>query len=327
MLQTVAVQPEVSVVVPTYRRDTRLAFTLDALAAQTLDLDRFEVLVVRDDDNEPLGTLPAGLDVRFITQPAPGPAMRRNRGWQEARGDLVAFTDDDCRPSPGWLAGLLDAYSDFPNGDLVVLQGRTEPDPEEAHLLHGPARTMEVYGPNRWYPTCNLAMPRSLLERLGGFDEELAFWGEDTDLGLRAEQDGARLIYIDEAVVWHCVHVRSLRKALRDATERHADAEILARHPSHRDELYMGAFIGEEHARVTLAMLGLLVARRSPALAALAAYPYVIFKVGSRPLRPGFATPIGFARLAVDVAGGALVDGAEVAMRLRTSIRKRQLVL
>ena len=89
----------------------------------------------------------------------------------------------------------------------------------------------------------------------------------------------------------------------------------------------MGAFIGEEHARVTLAALGLLVARRSPALAALAAYPYVIHKVAKRPMQPGFLSPMGLARLAVDVTGGALVDGAEVLMRLRTSLRKRTLVL
>jgi glycosyltransferase involved in cell wall biosynthesis len=318
--------PEVSVVIPTYRRDARLAFTVDALASQTLSRDRYEILVVRDDDNEALGELPGDLQIRFITLPAPGPAMRRNRGWQEARGELIVFTDDDCRPSPGWLESMLEAYRNGP-GEDVVLEGRTEPDPDEAHLYHGLARSMEVYGPNRWYPTCNLAMPRSLIERLGGFNEELAFWGEDTDLGLRAEGVGARLVYVDEAVVWHCVHVRSLRAALKDATVRHAEAEVLARHPDQRDELYMGWFIGEEHARVTLALAGLLLARRSPALAALAAYPYVIHKIAKRPLQPGFLSPTGLARLAVDVAGGALVDGTEVAMRLRTSLRKRTLVL
>ncbi len=318
---------DVSVVVPTYRRDTRLAFTLDALAAQTLERSRFEVIVVRDDDAPP-PAIPAGLDVRFITQPAPGPAMRRNRGWQEARGALIAFTDDDCRPAPGWLAALADAHAQL-TGDDIVLEGRTEPDPDEAHLYHGLARSMEVYGPNRWYPTCNLAMPRTLIERLGGFDEALAFWGEDTDLGLRAEGVGARLVYVDEAVVWHAVHVRSLRAALHDATERHAEAEVLARHPEHRDELYMGAFIGEEHARITLAALGLVAgaATRRPALAALGVYPYVIHKIAKRPLQPGFATPVGLARLGVDLLGGALVDGTEVLMRLRTSLRKRSLVL
>ena len=123
--------------------------------------------------------------------------------------------------------------------------------------------------------------------------------------------------------------MRSLWAALYDATQRHGEAEVLARHPSQRDELYAGLFIGEEHARVTLALAGLLAGAiaRKPALAALGAYPYVIHKVAKRPLQPGFLSPIGLARLGVDVAGGAIVDGTEVVMRARTSLRKRKLVL
>jgi GT2 family glycosyltransferase len=317
------VTPDVSVVIPSYRRETRLAFTLDALAAQTLSRERFEVIVVRDNEAGPLTTPPSDLNVRFLTREAPGPAMRRNCGWREAAAPLVAFTDDDCRPAPDWLARFVAAH----DSEEEILEGRTLPDPDERHLLHGLARSMEVIGANRWYPTCNLAYPRALLERLDGFDEALAFFGEDTDLGLRAERLGARLVYVDEAVVWHCVHVRSLREALSDATKRHAEAEVIARHPDHRGELYLGAFVGEEHARLTLAALGLLALPRSRKLAALAAYPYVVHKLAKRPVQPGFMSPLGLARFAADVGTGALVDGAEIAMRLRTSIRKRRLVL
>ena len=188
------VAPEVSVVIPTYRRDTRLAFTLDALAAQTLDSSRYEVLVVRDDDAEPLGELPKELDVRFITQPAPGPAMRRNRGWQEARGELVAFTDDDCRPS---RAGSPRSWRPTATPAPRTWSSRAGPTriPTRRTCCTASRAPWRCYGPNRWYPTCNLAMPRALLEELGGFDEALAFWGEDTDLGLRAEAGGSRLIY------------------------------------------------------------------------------------------------------------------------------------
>jgi GT2 family glycosyltransferase len=317
------VTPDISVVIPTYERETRLSFTLDALAGQTIPHDRFEVIVVRDSEAEPLTAPPDGLAVRFLTVPGPGPAMRRNAGWREARAPVIAFTDDDCRPAPDWLAHLLEAA----DGDATILEGRTEPDPDEAHLLHGTARSMEVIRPDRWYPTCNLAYPRELLERLGGFDESLAFFGEDTDLGLRAEKLGARLVYVDEAVVWHAVHVRSLRHALRDAGQRHAESTVIARHPDHRDELYLRIFIGEDHARWTLAALGALLFRRRPLLAALAAYPYVVHKIGKRTVQPGFLTPVGIARLAADLAGSACIDGIEVAMRARTSLRNRRLVL
>jgi GT2 family glycosyltransferase len=315
--------PAISVVIPTYRRETRLAFTLDALAAQTLPRDRFEVIVVRDSADGALTAPPPGLEVRFLTLPGPGPAMRRNHGWRQARAPLVAFTDDDCRPAPDWLERLLEASGE----DDAILEGRTEPDPDEVHLLHGMARSMQVISADRWYPTCNLAYPRSLLERLGGFDEELAFFGEDTDLGLRAERLGARLTYVDEAVVWHAVHVRSPRLALRDATQRHTESAVIARHPEHRDELYLGAFVGEEHARWVLAAVGVVLWRRSRLLGALAAYPYVAHRLGKRIVRPGFMTPFGIGRALADVLGGAFVDGVEVAMRARSSLRNRRLVL
>lgn len=98
-------------VVPTRGRETRLAFGLEALAAQTLPGERFEVIVVRDEDAEPpLVQAPEGPDVRFLALPGvTGPTAKRNLGWRETRPPLIAFTDDDCRPSPGWLEGLLAA--------------------------------------------------------------------------------------------------------------------------------------------------------------------------------------------------------------------------
>lgn len=319
--------PEVSVVVPAYRRETRLAFTLDALARQTLDPTRFEVIVVRDAEYEPIARPPGNLNLRFVSQPGPGPSVRRNAGWRASSGRLIAFTDDDCRPSPSWLEAILDAFSVRGARADVILQGRTAPDPDEKHLCSGFARTIESYGPNRWFPTCNLALPRALLERLGGFDESLAFHCEDTDLGLRAEALGARLVYVDEAVVWHAVHSRSLRTALRDATQRHSEAELLARHPQHRDVLYMGAFVSEGHARITLAAVGLLMAPRHPRVAALAAYPYAMGKLNQRAMQPEFRSAVGLARFALAIIGGAVLDAAEVAMRVPPSLRTRTLAL
>jgi len=115
-------QLDVSVVIPTRNRETRLRFALEALAAQTLPRERFEVVVVRASDaEEPLVSAPPGLPVRFLACP-PGPAAQRNLGWRAARAPLIAFTDDDCRPAPDWLERLV-AAADSSGG---ILQGRTE---------------------------------------------------------------------------------------------------------------------------------------------------------------------------------------------------------
>ena len=196
--------PLVTVVIPTHKRETRLSFALDALAAQTVALDRFEVIVVRSPGAGPRTEPRPGLDVRFLEAPEANISLQRNLGWREARAPLVAFTDDDCRPAPDWLERLLAASlggSDEPLEDRFLF-GRTEPDPDEGHLLYGIARTIHVIGPDRWFRTCNIAYPRDLLERLEGFDESLAFHCEDTDLGLRALAAGAEGVFCDEALVW-----------------------------------------------------------------------------------------------------------------------------
>src|SRR5688500_6084840 len=88
--------PEVAVVIPTRFRETRLAFVLEALADQSLEHSRFEVVVVRPADavHVPLCEAPAGLNVRFLVSPVASPATQRNLGWRAARSPLIAFTDD-----------------------------------------------------------------------------------------------------------------------------------------------------------------------------------------------------------------------------------------
>jgi glycosyltransferase involved in cell wall biosynthesis len=104
----------VSVVVPTYERPERLARLLDGLRRQTLAADAFEVIVV--DDGSGLATsellaregLRGGLRLRTPRhEHNQGPSAGRNTGWRIAEAPLVAFTDDDCVPTPAWLESLL----------------------------------------------------------------------------------------------------------------------------------------------------------------------------------------------------------------------------
>ena len=171
-------------VIPTRGREARLAFALESLAGQ-LDPGRFEVIVVRDADAaRPFAVPPQGLRVRFLTRCRASPARPRSatsagarprRRWSRSPTTTAA-------PHPGWLEALLAP----PTAPDAFLQGRTAPDPDERHLLHGLARSVDVPAPTGWFETCNMAYPRALLERLGGFDEAFGFGGEDTDLAWRA---------------------------------------------------------------------------------------------------------------------------------------------
>ena len=313
--------PQVAVVIPTRNRETRLSFALEALAEQTLTRDRFEVVVVRAADAAgPFANAPPGLRVRFLTHRGPpGPAAQRNTGWRAAEAPLIAFTDDDCRPDPQWLERLLAASGDAD----VFVQGRTEPDPDERHLLIGLARTLHVDRPNDWYATCNMAYPAALLERLGGFDETFRFSAEDADLGLRAREAGARRVFEHRALVHHAVLPESLAGAIREASRRDATPRLFARHPGHRRELYYGAFWKKEHAALLLAMAGVVAFRRRPAIAAVAAAPYLNCYVDWRRA----ATPRGLARIALNLSARVMLDAAELAVTARGALAERVLVL
>jgi GT2 family glycosyltransferase len=315
-----ASKPDIAVVIPTRRRETRLAFALEALAEQGLDPSRFEVIVVRDGDaQEPFAEPPDGLRVRFLTRPGvAGPTAKRNVGWRATEAPIVAFTDDDCRAHPAWLESLLAAA----DGAEGFIQGRTEPDPDERHLLHGFARSQEIHGLSGWYETCNMAYPRELLERLGGFDEAFPFGGEDTDLAYRAIEAGSTPAFVDDALVWHAVMHRSPRRAIRDASAWSDMAAVVSKHPALRDSLYLRAFWRKSHAALLLAALGLPFARRRPAIALAAALPYLEIRINWRA-----RSARRLARRLTTLPAWVAIDAVEVASRLPAAARNRTLVL
>lgn len=306
-------EPVLSVVIPTRRRETRLAFALEALATQDLE-GPLEVVVVRDGRwDGPRVPAPPGLEVRFAELDRRlGPAGARNAGWRAATGPLVAFTDDDCRPAPGWAAALAAAA----RGEDVFVQGRTEPDPDERHLLGGLSRSQSITGPTEAFQTCNMAYPRVLLERLGGFDGRFEA-GEDTELAWRARAAGARAVFAGDALAWHAVHPRNLPAALGETWRWRHVPRLIARHPEQRGLLRYGLFWKESHARIALAAAGALAARRVPLAAVAAAIPYV-----ARHARGYESSPRGIARAALDLPSLAAVDAAETAVTVAGAVRE-----
>src|SRR6476646_9913017 len=144
---------EISIVVPTRNRAQRLRALLASLAEQAAP--RFEVIVVDNASEDETLAVVAEADaapdahVRAIHLPQPlGPAVARNRGWRAAQGELVVFTDDDVVAQPGWLASIAAAHARDPE---ALVQGRTEPDPREAHRLSAFSRSQHATGPGPWF--------------------------------------------------------------------------------------------------------------------------------------------------------------------------------
>ena len=211
--------PSFSVVVPTYARERQLADCLAALAALDYPRGLFEVLVVDDGGGLADGAVEPfrdALDLKLIAQQHAGPAAARNTGARAARGELLAFTDDDCRPAPGWLKALAASLRTEPGS---AAGGRTvnalEDNPYSAasqSLVDYLYESWNVSGPGGplFFTSNNFALPASVFRDAGGFDESFPrAAGEDRELCDRLRARGVKLLYAPEAVVLHA-HALSL---------------------------------------------------------------------------------------------------------------------
>jgi GT2 family glycosyltransferase len=256
--------PRVSVVVSTYDRPDRLSRLLAGLRAQTLAPERFEVIVVDNGSRPATGAVleeeHTRGELRLTTvrhDQTRGPGGGRNAGWRRAQAALVAFTDDDCVPDPDWLGAVLAAADAAPG---AIIQGRTEPDPSELTPQMLLAHTVRVTRLGPQYETCNIVYPRSVLERLDGFDERFGLLpaGEDTDLAWRALELGCETGFATSALVLHAVERRGIRGTLRAASKWTASAKLFAAHPRARTMLYRGVFWNVWHYLLLRSALSLL---------------------------------------------------------------------
>lgn len=205
--------PFISIVIPTFQRPDKLSSCLLALGRTNYPRDFFEVIVVDDGSTEPLEKVVGPFQNRFpltlIRQPNSGPAAARNAGAARARGEFLAFTDDDCEPSPDWLKALAGWFAENPDR---ALGGRTVPIDPGPYSVAGQTLLDYLYsyyneGSSKgacFLTSNNLAVPASSFREVGGFDPRFRLaGGEDRELCDRWVGFGFRMEYLPQAVVYH----------------------------------------------------------------------------------------------------------------------------
>ena len=271
--------PRVSVVVPVRDRRDLLRDLLAALDVQTLR--DFELIVVDDgsvDGSAELAesTTVAGQPVRVLRQAGLGAVAARQRGAADSRGEVLAFTDSDCTPVPGWLAAGVASIE----AGAAMAHGRTRPS---RPLL--PLERSVGAGEEGLFPTCNVFYRRAVFDAAAGFDQEaprrLGFrvngrarglgFGEDTLLGWRVRRSGADVRYVPDALVHHHVFPPDLRDGVSRSWMAAAFPALIAEVPELRRTLVRRRVLfGDRNRAPIYATVAAIVARR-PRLAALGA--------------------------------------------------------
>ena len=237
-------RPFFSVVVASYDRHDRLSALLESLRLQ--NCTDFEVIIV-DQSEKPWANRGSaeGLDVHYIHTDIKGAVNARNTGALYARGEVIAFTDDDCQPLFSWLESAIPYFADPGTvGVEGIIMSDKWDDPNFRAVtnvgLQGEGFMTEGF------MTANLFIRREIFAAIDGFDERFdhPHFREDTDLGWRAQEHG-RIPFAQDVCVYHPPQARQV--AREGLAERNRffekDALLLKKHP----ERYRSLFLKEAH--------------------------------------------------------------------------------
>lgn len=209
-----------SIIVPTYNRPQRLEGFLQELTRLDYPREAFEVVLVDDGSEPPLQSVADAfrgrLNIVLLRQDHGGVARGRHAGVLAARGQFVAFTDDDCLPAPDWLGRLETALLARPDSaaggrTLNALPGNLYSTASQALITHLYARMNADPKRARFFANNNMAMPRERYLEIGGLDTSWPMCGEDRDLCARWIDHGLAMTYVPEAVVHHAHDLNFVR--------------------------------------------------------------------------------------------------------------------
>jgi glycosyltransferase involved in cell wall biosynthesis len=220
--------PFFSVVICTYNGSATIKDTLEGL--KQLRYPRFEVIVVNDGSKDNTAEIVRQYDnVKLITTTNCGLSSARNTGMYNAKGDIVAYIDDDAYPDAHWLHYLAYAYNNSNHGAM----GGPNIIPSEdgpiavcvANAPGGPVHVLETDEIAEHVPGCNLSVRKDVLMKIGGFDPIYRSAGDDVDVCWRIQEAGYTIGFHPSALVWH--HRRNSFKAYWKQQKGYGKAEAL----------------------------------------------------------------------------------------------------
>ncbi len=207
----------ISVIIVTRNRRKKLKRVLDSLEEQTVK--PFELIVVDNNSTDNTAVLVKNwdgkLDLRYQEEKKQGIPYARNMGLQSAKGEVLAFVDDDCVVSKEWIKVIRNSFKE--NAEVGFVAGKSLVF-NKRNIL---ARVLKT-NHDKWFyksireksgrkytdkfDTKNIAIKRELIDKYDlFFDRRFAEYscGEDTDFGMQLEEEGVHGLYMSEMKVWH----------------------------------------------------------------------------------------------------------------------------
>ncbi len=219
--------PFISVLICSRNGGATIRDTMEGLLK--VDYPNFEVIVVNDGSTDNLPDIVSEYPFRLINTPNCGLSNARNTAMIEAKGEIIAYIDDDAYPDPQWLRYLAYAYSTTTHAAIGGPNIAPDNDgPIATCVAHSPGGPMHVLMSDEiaeHIPGCNMSFRKEVLLELGGFDPIYRSAGDDVDICWRIQHTGRTVGFHPAALVWH--HRRNSIKAYWKQQKGYGKAEAL----------------------------------------------------------------------------------------------------
>jgi len=198
--------PLVTVIIPTYHDWVRLSACLEALKRQTYSANLIEIFVVNNDPQDTPPSMELTENVTILAESKPGSYAARNLGLSRAQGELIFFTDSDCKPADDWVENAVTIFK--ASADTQRIAGRVK-----VFSAHDSFKLVELYDSvfafqqaeyvkSGFAVTANLVARRECFDIIGPFNSELMSGG-DVEWNLKATKTGLLMQYCDNVMVQH----------------------------------------------------------------------------------------------------------------------------
>lgn len=223
-----------SVVVPTYNRPGLLQKLLESLEKQTFSKNNFEVIVVytRPDTSEAtLSSFSPSYSLKPLVIDDPdhigkSASLKRNKGAESAKYEWLAFIDDDCIADPDWLTN---AHKTILEKNPAAVEGLTK-IPIDTRMTFT-AKGLQFLSQFGGYQTCNMFYKKESFVAAGGFDNNLPFYLEDTDLAWSVLEKDQLIVPAKDAIVTHPVPSPNVYRWIENAVRTRKIPYLARKHP------------------------------------------------------------------------------------------------
>ena len=228
----------ISAIICTHNRSAYFKKAIQSLAEQTLPGEQYEVIVVdngsTDDTKAIVESIKHFENLRYIYEPILGLSQARNTGWQNARGEYIAFLDDDAIACPEWVERIVEAFENVnprPGsvGGKVIPIWEVERPAWLSKQMELPLTIVDwtdkasfLTEDHQHLRGCNISYPRETLQKAGGFSTSLGrkginlLSGEEELLERRLKKQALGIYYDPEIYVYHHIPAERLAKLVLD---------------------------------------------------------------------------------------------------------------